>query len=345
MVAGLVHSWEEGELTLTRTVSSMGQVEIIDCGEKRKVRIHGEAYSYTGYAPDGVEFETRSSAELIRDLERIKGAWLKDEIDRAECPEYLEIPLTRFILRFLPKPAGLKVLDIGSGVGASSMVLAKLGMRVIGIEHDQTLAAVAERRVREFGFASEIQQLWVGNTAEGFPFEAESFDAVILSAVVEHVVPAARSKLLAHAWSVLKRGGLLFIHDTPNRLWPYDGHTTGLWWTTWLPWNMRVAYARRFSRRFLPTISEAELIAKGLHPPTYWEIAENLSSPACLNRVNGDDVGFAFGLTDQKRRSLSLRAIRGAVVGALKVAGSAMVAFNAPPGAILQNLNLCFLKR
>lgn len=323
----------------------MGHVEIIDLGEKRKVRIHGESYSYDGYVPAGIEFETKSSVELIRDLERIKGAWLKDEIDRAECPDYLEIPLARFILRFLPKPAGLKVLDIGSGVGASSMALAKLGMHVIGIEHDQTLAALAERRIREFGFASEVQQLWVGNTADGFPFEMGSFDAVILSAVVEHVVPTARPKLLQHAWNVLKKGGLLFVHDTPNRLWPYDGHTTGLWWTTWLPWKARVAYARRFSRRILSTISEEELIAKGLHSPTYWEIEKCLSSSVCLNKMKGDDVEFAFGLTSQRQRSLSLRMMRGAVIGVLKVVGGAMVVLDAPSGAILQNLDLCFLKR
>lgn len=323
----------------------MSQVEIIDLGKKRKVRIHGGAYSYNGYAPDGIEFESSNSVELLRDLERIKGAWLKDEIDRVECPEYVEVPLTRFIHRFLSEPAGLKVLDVGSGAGASSIILAKMGMTVTGIEHNREYTEVATRRVREFGFSSsQIQQQWLGNTADGFPFDMECFDAVILSAVVEHVIPSVRPKLLRHSWNVLKRGGLLFIHDTPNRLWPYDGHTTGLWWTTWLPWKLRVAYARRFSRRFLPTISEDELIAMGLHPPTYWEIEEGLSSAVCLNRTNGDDVRFAFGLTDHRRRSLPLAVARAGAIGVLKIAGSAMAVLNAPPGAILQNLNLCFLK-
>jgi 2-polyprenyl-3-methyl-5-hydroxy-6-metoxy-1,4-benzoquinol methylase len=323
----------------------MSQVEIIDFGDRRKVRIRGEAYSYNGYAPDGIEFETVSSVGLLRDLERVKGtAWLKDEIDRAECPDYLEIPLTRFIKRFLPETVGLKVLDIGSGAGASSIVLARLGMNVIGIERDRELHEIATRRVQEWGLSSQIHQECVANASNGLSFLPESFDAIVLSAVVEHVDPSDRLKLLGQAWSVLKTGGLLFIHDTPNRLWPYDGHTTGLWFTTWLPWKLRMAYARRFSRRFEPTISEDDLIAKGLHPPTYWEIKEVLSSAVCLNQEKSDDVSFAFGLTDHRQRSLPLAITRAGVISLLKIAGSLVTVLKAPPAAILQNLDLCFKK-
>jgi len=323
----------------------MSQVEIIDLGDSRKVRIHGEAYCYNGYSPDGIEFETVSSVGLLRDLERVKGAaWLKDEIDRAECPDYLEIPLTRFIRRFLPETVGLKVLDVGSGVGASSIVLARMGMKVIGVERDRELHKVATRRVQEWGLSSQIHQQCVANTPDGLPFPSESFDAIILSAVVEHVDPADRLKLLSHAWIVLKIGGLLFIHDTPNRLWPYDGHTTGLWFTTWLPWKLRMAYARRFSRRFPSSVSEQELIAMGLHPPTYWEIKRALPSSLCLNRKQGNDVSFAFGLTDHKKRSLPLAVTRNGVIWFLRQAGRAVAIFQAPPAAILQNLDLCFRK-
>jgi len=43
----------------------MSQVEIIDLGKKRKVRIHGEAYSYNGYALGGIEFETNSIVDYF----------------------------------------------------------------------------------------------------------------------------------------------------------------------------------------------------------------------------------------------------------------------------------------
>lgn len=323
----------------------MSQVEIVDLGEKRKVIITGEAYSYQGYSPTGIEFETISSVALVRHLERVKGpAWLKDEIDRVECSDYLEVPLTRFVRRFLPQTKGRSVLDIGSGSGASSIVLARMGMNVTAVECDRTLHDVAVRRVQEWMLSSQIKQECIVRTAEGLPYASEAFDVVMLSAVMEHVDPQERPQLLQEAWRVLRKQGYLLIHDTPNRLWPYDGHTTGLWLTTWLPWRLRIIYALRYSKRFPPNISVQELISKGLHPPTYWEIIKHLPKAICLNPSNGNDVDFAFALTANKKRPTHLALTRAAVISFLKVTGHSMRILNAPPGAILQNLNLCFKK-
>jgi 2-polyprenyl-3-methyl-5-hydroxy-6-metoxy-1,4-benzoquinol methylase len=323
----------------------MSHVEIIDLGKKRRVKIHGQAYSYHGYSPTGIEFETICSVALIRDLERIKGAaWLKDEIDRVECADYLEVPLTRFVRRFLPEPNGHSVLDIGSGVGASSLILARLGMNVTAVECDRAFHDVAVRRVQECGFASKVKQQCIVKTAEGLPYKAETFDVIMLSAVMEHVDPQERPQLLQEAWRVLRRQGRLFIHDTPNRLWPYDGHTTGLWLTTWLPWKLRVAYARRYSWRFPNDISVTELIVKGLHPPTYWEIQKHLPAAICLNARTGNDVAFAFGLTDSRERRPYVALTRAAIIWGLKQAGRSISRFGIPPAAILQNLDLCFQK-
>ena len=323
----------------------MSQVEIVDLREKRKVIITGEAYSYQGYSPTGIEFETTSSVALVRHLEQVKGsAWLKDEIDRVECADYLEVPLTRFVRRFLPQTKGSSVLDIGSGSGASSIILAKMGMNVAAVECDRTLHDVAVQRVREWMLSSQIQQQCIIKTSEGLPYKSETFDVVMLSAVMEHVDPQERPQLLLEAWRVLKKQGCLLIHDTPNRLWPYDGHTTGLWFTTWLPWTLRVAYARRYSKRFSGNVSIEELIAKGLHPPTYWEIVKHLPKAICLNFSNGNDVDFAFAFTAKRKRPTHLALTRAAVISFLKVTGRFMKILNAPPGAVLQNLDLCFKK-
>lgn len=323
----------------------MAHVDIVDLGTKRKVHIYGEAYSYGDYSPDGLEFETTSSVGLLRDIERIKGtAWLKDEIDRAECPDYLEVPLRRLIGRFIRATDGLEVLDIGSGVGASSIILARMGMRATAVECDKAFHDVAVRRVQECGLGDQVRLKWIERTAQGLPFADGAFDVIMLSAVVEHVHPKDRPALLAEAWRVLKPGGHLFIHDTPNRLWPYDGHTTGLWFPTWLPWKLRVSYARRFSRRFHPDISEGELISKGLDPPTYWEIEGYLPGALCLNKVTGNDVSFVFGLTGAKHRPLHLAMTRTSIIAFLKFVGRLVSLLHAPPAAILQNLDLCFQK-
>jgi 2-polyprenyl-3-methyl-5-hydroxy-6-metoxy-1,4-benzoquinol methylase len=320
-----------------------GHIDIIDLGYARKVRIAGEAYSFKRYTPAGLEFETTYSAALLRDIARIKGtAWVKDEIDRADCPEYISGPLTRSIERFLPNPSGLTVLDIGSGSGSSSIILARLGMRVIAVEHDRDFHQLAVRRITEYGLSSQIENVWIERTADGFPYVSNSFNVILLNAVMEHVHPDERTALLRHAWRVLKPGGHLFIHDTPNRVWPFDGHTTGLWFTNWLPWTLRVRYARRFSSRFPPDTTEAALIAKGLHPPTFWELQHALPDGLCLN--GGNDVTFAFGVTDSAPRSLAKSALRSVVIQSLKSCGWLIERTGTPAAAILQNLDLCFRK-
>lgn len=317
-------------------------LEIVDLGQTRKVHIPGESYSFNAYSPAGLEFETTYSADLLRDLARIKGAaWVKDEIDRAECPDYLGVPLTRSIKRFVPNADGLTVLDIGSGVGSSSIALARLGMRVTAVEHDRDFHRVAVKRIAEYGLSSEVSNVWIEHTADGFPYLSNSFDVVMLSAVMEHVHPDERSALLRHAWRVLKPEGHLFIHDTPNRFWPFDGHTTGLWFTNWLPWSLRLRYARRFSSRFPSDTTEAALIAMGLHPPTYWELAKAIPQARCLNR---NDVGFAFNLTANSPRSPLKAAARSVVINTLKAVGWFIERTGSPSAAILQNLDLCFQK-
>ena len=64
-----------------------------------------------------------------------------------------------------------------------------------------------------------------------------------------------------------------------------------------------------------------------------------------MNEGEGNDVSFAFGVTDHKQRSLPLTLARAGVIRMLKIAGRAVKVLKAPPAAILQNLNLCFLKR
>ena len=318
-------------------------MEIIDLGYARKVRIPGVAHSFKCYTPSGLEFETTYSAALLRDIARIKGtAWVKDEIDRVECHEYISGPLTRSIQRFLPNPYGLSVLDIGSGSGSSSIILARLGMRVIAVEHDRDFHELAVQRIAEYGLASQVENVWIERTADGLPYVSNTFDVVMLNAVLEHVHPDERTTLLNHAWRVLKPDGHLFIHDTPNRLWPYDGHTTGLWFTNWLPWALRVRYARRFSFLVPPDTTEAALIGKGLHPPTFWEVQHALSDAVCLN--GGSDVTFAFGLTDSASRSRVKSAMRSLFIQSLKSVGWLIERTGTPAAAILQNLDLCFKK-
>lgn len=329
------------------TGGANGAVDILDLGRVRRVTITGESWGYDGYSADRTVFETSYSRQLLRDLTRVKGpAWLRDEIDRTERPEYLEARLRRFVTRFCSDPAGLTVLDIGCGAAASSILLARMGFDVVGLDVAQDLVDVGRLRVREAGVAPRVELRHVPPGSAALPFGDETFPVVMFHAVLEHVPPEHRRVLLQEAWRVLRKRGLLCIHDTPNRLWPRDGHTTGLWFVTWLPFGIAARYARRFSDRVGSDTSDDALVSMGLRAPSYCEIRRALPPDAeCLNPSVGDDIRFAFGPTDRRRRSLPRAAARRVVISLLRAAGHiAGTALGVPAAALLQNVDVCFRK-
>jgi hypothetical protein len=75
----------------------------------------------------------------------------------------------------------------------------------------------------------------VSPDANSLPPEIGTFDFVMLSAVYEHLLPEERRRVMPWIWSKLKPGGTLFINQTPYRYFPYEHHTTGLWFINYLP--------------------------------------------------------------------------------------------------------------
>jgi SAM-dependent methyltransferase len=97
-----------------------------------------------------------------------------------------------------------RVLDIGSGRGELLRAARDDGWEAVGIEPSETFARYAE----EYSGAS-VRRARI----EECDFEGGSFDAVILSAVLEHLYePDATVREISR---VLRRGGALFV-DVPN---------------------------------------------------------------------------------------------------------------------------------
>lgn len=311
-------------------------LQITELGTRRRVVLSRDGRT--------IAFDTTLSEDLIRQILAVKGAeWVKDAIDRIEDPEYLERPLVRLIARFLGPARIGRVLDLGCGGGASSVVLARLGFRVVGVEPSEVLVRIGAQLVRERAVSDRVTLL-VG-AGEALPIRPGSIDVVMLCAVIEHVPPARRSQVLQEAWRALRPDGLLLIHDTPNALWPFDGHTTGLWFVTWLPSRLAFAYARRWSRIMPREATDEELVSGGLCAPTYWEIRKAIPDAICVNLQKGDDVTFAFEATEHKRRPFLKAVARRAVIAGLQVADwIARQVFGLPAAVVLQNLDLCFQK-
>jgi protein-L-isoaspartate(D-aspartate) O-methyltransferase len=81
---------------------------------------------------------------------------------------------------------GAKVLEVGTGSGYQSAILAELGCRVVSIERDPQLAEEASSRLAQLGY-SQVKVV-TGDGYRGLPQEAP-FDAIVVTAAVDHVPP------------------------------------------------------------------------------------------------------------------------------------------------------------
>ncbi|MDP6602617.1 MAG: protein-L-isoaspartate(D-aspartate) O-methyltransferase [Rhodospirillales bacterium] len=85
-----------------------------------------------------------------------------------------------------------RVLEIGTGSGYQTAVLAEIAFRVYSIEAVETLAERARARLSELGYRTI--QVRAGDGHEGWP-ELAPFDAVIVTAAAERAPPALVAQL------------------------------------------------------------------------------------------------------------------------------------------------------
>ena len=110
-----------------------------------------------------------------------------------------------------PRPLeGLRVLDVGCGAGILSESLAARGAAVTGIDPAKTNIAVARDHAAAGGLAIDYRAV----PAETLAASGETFDAVLVMEVVEHV--RDRRAFLATAAVLVRPGGVL-VAATLNR--------------------------------------------------------------------------------------------------------------------------------
>ncbi|WP_088553821.1 class I SAM-dependent methyltransferase [Calderihabitans maritimus] len=109
------------------------------------------------------------------------------------------------IYGYLKPRASMEILDIGCGTGNFSLELARLGVKVTGIDVSEAMLAKAREKATQEGLAIKFLRA----DARKLPFGEASFDAVVSVTALEFVPNLADA--LQEAYRVLKPGGRLVV--------------------------------------------------------------------------------------------------------------------------------------
>ncbi len=233
---------------------------------QREVRVSPSSSSRIFVARDSCV--TSYPVDLIEVVLQTKGlGWVCDEIAREEHPGYLQNVLWWTVRPNMSDDElrGRRVLDFGCGSGASTMILARLfaDTEFVGVDIDESALRVAEGRRRHYGLGNITFRR--STDPNGVPDDLGVFDAVVFSAVLEHLLPAERLIIIPAVWSRVKPGGVLLVGETPHRFSPVETHTTGgLPLINYLPSRATLWAARRFSPKVSPESSWEELLRGGI---------------------------------------------------------------------------------
>ncbi|MFV0388687.1 MAG: class I SAM-dependent methyltransferase [Pyrinomonadaceae bacterium] len=288
-----------------------------------------------GYYSPITQVVTKYPLELIKQILQVKGAcYLCDELAREEDEAYVNRDLGGDLTAYFidDEFAGKRILDFGSGSGASTMVLSRMypKAQIVGVELKEDLNGIAEARLAFYGYKNV--EFHLSPSASELPENCGKFDLVILSAVYEHMLPNERSQILPLIWNQINQSGYLFINMTPHRYFPIEHHTTGLPGLNYLPDSLTYKVASRFSNRLDAEKSWEDYLRSGIRGGTEGEILgilrnnstadANLLEPQAEGINDRIDLWYSYLNKDRKvwiKRGLkvalkSIKAITGKVL-------------------------------
>lgn len=148
---------------------------------------------------------------LARREAEFHDAWASStEIDDVLVRECFEAPTAienQFILSRMGPLRGKKLLDIGAGLGESSVYFALQGAKVTTVDVSPRMVETALRIGKKFGVELE------GRVSEGENLNVppESYDLIYIANTIHHVQD--RASLFERMRAALKPGGMFFSYD------------------------------------------------------------------------------------------------------------------------------------
>ena len=137
---------------------------------------------------------------------------------------------------------GLRTVELGSGRGDLSVLLAQRGAVVTLLDYTPGALTSARRRFQRLGLSGEfVQGDMLGSLAE----QRGRFDVALSSGVIEHFKGTQRTQVVQAHRHVLRQGGIAIISVPhawclPYRLWKGCLELRG-WW----PYGMDIPYSKR----------------------------------------------------------------------------------------------------
>lgn len=132
-----------------------------------------------------------------------------DAIFRKEGKVFLE-PLEELasLVPLLKRERAKRVLDLGCGSGRHTVMLAREGFEVFGMDVSPEGVRLARRWLREEGLKASLR---VSSCYRRFPFSDSFFDAVVSVQVIHHNRRGKVRQCISEMARVLRPGGVLFV--------------------------------------------------------------------------------------------------------------------------------------
>ncbi len=137
---------------------------------------------------------------------------------------------------------GLKTVELGSGRGDLSVLLAERGARVTLLDASDMVLAQAGRRFNRLGLTATCEHADLLGKLDAW---RGRFDLALSSGVIEHFKGHDRTRAVRAHYDVVRPGGLAMI-SVPNA-WciPYRVWKLYLELRGWWPYGMEIPYPRR----------------------------------------------------------------------------------------------------
>ena len=214
--------------------------------EERRARIKAK-FLGTLYADCSREY--LESPEGINDVE--------DHVHRRHelCANYV-VP---WVERHFPLKEST-VIELGCGTGTSTAAFAAAAKKLVAYDIHASSLEFARDRLEILGLLN-ARFILVEPQDMSRVMELDhscGADVLLFYAALEHMTLSERLEQLRLGWECLRPGGIMVICDTPNRLFPYDSHTSLLPFFNMLPDELALLYFSASPRKtFRDSITEA----------------------------------------------------------------------------------------